>query len=77
MKTFLCSEEAPMIQDSIEIELKKEKNNFLYIFVFAQYFSNELFWVPHIAEITKLTFYGFDFICMKNAISHISFQIAS
>lgn len=56
---------------------KKRKNYFLYIFVFAQYFSNELFWVPHVAEITKLTFYGFDFICMKNAISHISFQIAS
>ena len=41
---------------------KKRKNYFLYIFVFAQYFSNELFWVPHVAEITKLTFYGFDFI---------------
>ena len=55
---------------------KKRKSYFWYIFVFAQYFSNTLFWVPHIAEITKSIFYGFDFICMKNAISHISFQIA-
>ena len=75
MKKFLCSEEAPMIQDSIEIELKKRKNDFLYIFVFAQYFSNALFWVLHIAEITKSSFYGLYFICMKNVISHISFQI--
>ena len=55
---------------------KKRKNDFLYIFVFAQYFSNALFWVPHIAEIKKSIFYEFDFICMKNAISHIFFQIA-
>ena len=55
---------------------KKRKSYFWYIFVFAQYFSNTLFWVPHIAEITKSTFYEFDFICMKNAISHISFHIA-
>ena len=30
MKTFLCSEEAPMIQDSIEIELKKKKWFFIH-----------------------------------------------
>ena len=56
---------------------KKRKNDFLYIFVFAQYFSNALFWVPHIAEIKKSIFYEFDFICMKNSISHIFFSNSS
>ena len=74
--SFLCSEEAHMIHYSIEIEIKQE-NCFLHIFVFAQYFSNALFWVPHIAEIKKSIFYEFDFICMKNAISHIFFSNSS
>ena len=63
-----------MIQHSIEIEIKPE-NCFLHIFVFAQYFSNALFWVPYIAEITKPSFYRFDFVCMKNEISNISLQL--
>ena len=45
MKKFLCSEEAPMIQDSIEIELKKEKMIF-YTFSFS-------------LSISQMHFFGF------------------
>jgi len=45
MKTFLCSEEAPMIQDSIEIELKKRKMIF-YTFSFS-------------LSISQMNFFGY------------------
>ena len=45
MKKFLCSEEAPMIEDSIEIELKKEKMIF-YTFSFS-------------LSISQMHFFGF------------------
>ena len=72
---FCVLKKRPWYKTQLKLNLKN-KNKKIYIFVFAQYFSNTLFWVPHIAEITKSTFYEFDFICMKNAISHISFHIA-